>query len=515
MLLAQGIGRPDNVNSKIEHIFVLALENRSFDHLFGYSGLAGVTAPDSALGMSSGALDPAAVDPPHEYEDVQLQIGGNPPMSGFARQPYGAVSMAGFGAQGAAVLRALAAEYLLFDNWYAALPGPTWPNRFFFHAASSGGLDNSPSSMTSLAGESVDSLSFDFQHGTIFQQLEAAGRKWRVYHDDLFPQVLAIKHMIDPFRLNTEHFSWLRGPGVDNFKNDLDNGYDVDYTFIEPNYGLAQGGFQHGNCQHPLGTLAAGEEFIRYIYQTISSSKVWPSSLLLITYDEHGGFFDRVAPPPAMPPGDDARNHDRAQHPADCGFDRLGVRVPAIAISPWIQAGGLASRIFGNARFDHTAIISTVRDCFQLPQPLTARDAATPSFGAACSLETPRTDIPEIPAQAPSDASAQIPTPAESLAVEPAAATLAQAPDHSIEAFARIAASVDLAMAQADATPSIGSTHPLFAAPLGAPPTTPTGPTAGTESAPAPAFALPHTRRARLTDYMRKVAERRNRRGRR
>jgi len=497
------------VNSKIKHIFVLALENRSFDHLFGYSGLAGVAAPDRSFGMSASATDPAGVDPPHEYEDVQLQITGNPPMSGFAGQPYGTVSMAGFGARGAPVLRALAAQYLLFDNWFAALPGPTWPNRFFLHAASSGGLDNSPSALTSLTGETVDSLSFDFQHGTIFQQLEAAGRKWRVYHDDLFPQVLAIKHMIDPFRLNTEHFSWLRGLDTDYFKNDLDSGYDVDYTFIEPNYGLAQGGFQHGNCQHPVGTLAAGEAFIQYIYQTISSSKVWPTSLLLITYDEHGGFFDHVGPPPGVPPGDDARNHRRAQHPAACRFDRLGVRVPALAISPWIAAGGLSSRLFGNVRFDHTAIISTVRDCFQLPGPLTARDAATPSFAAACNLATPRPDIAEISAPASSAAAVQIPTtPEERLAVEPAAATLAQAPDHSIEAFARIAASVDLAMTQADTTPSIGSTHPLFAS-------APSAPAAATEPAPGAAEVLPHTRRAHLTDYMRKVAERRNRRGRR
>ncbi len=250
---------------EIKHFFVLAMGNPSFDHLFAFAGMPGVAAPDPSFGMTPGALDQARIDPEHEYEDVQLQIAGEPPMSGFAPRPYGAVSMAGFPQDAAPILRTLAKQFLLFDNWFSSMPGPTWPNRFFLHAASSGGLDNIPSTVTSVTSETSDSLSFDFENGTIFEQLEAAGRKWRVYHADVFPQVLAIKHMIDPFRLNTEQFSWLQSAGVDCFNRDLGAGYDVDYNFIEPDYGLTKGGFQNGNCQHPTGRLSAGERLIYYV----------------------------------------------------------------------------------------------------------------------------------------------------------------------------------------------------------------------------------------------------------
>ena len=161
--------------------------------------------------MSADAPDRAPLDPPHEFEDVALQIGGNPPMSGFAQQPYWNVSRQAFAAGALPVLRTLASQYFLFDNWYSSMPGPTWPNRFFLHAGSSGGLDNSPAAATTIESETIDSLSFSFPNGTLFTCLQQAKRSWRVYHDDLFPQALAIKDMIDPFRLNTGQFSG-RGP---------------------------------------------------------------------------------------------------------------------------------------------------------------------------------------------------------------------------------------------------------------------------------------------------------------
>jgi phospholipase C len=483
--------RPD-----IRHIFVLAMENRSFDHLFAFAGLPAVQPPDFSFGMNANASDPVAIDPPHEFEDVQAQIGGEPPMSGFAHVPYTRVSMAGFPTGSAPILRALAQEFLLFDNWFSSMPGPTWPNRFFFHAASSGGLANSPSTVTTLESETVDSLSFDFEHGTIYEQLSQAGKKWRIYHDDLFPQVLAIKHMIEPFRRNTATFSSLRSNGVDCFSRDVNAGYDVDYTFIEPDYGLTKGGFQHGNCQHPLGSLAAGEAFIQYVYETIRNSPLWPNSLLIVTYDEHGGFFDHVRPPEAVPPGDDDRNRKRAQHPQDFTFDQLGVRVPALAISPWIARGSVGSKVFPGQCFDHTAILSTVRQVCGLPAPLTRRDAAAASIAGACNLSAMRTDPPRtlgpLPGGAASGAAA-------------AAATPVGPPDQNTEGFARIAMSLDLAMAAAANSPPLADTHPLFGAPM-APLSARSASRAAMEVQPA---AAPADRRAQLVDYMQAVAERR------
>ncbi len=154
----------------IKHVFVLMLENRSFDHLFAFSGRSGVLPADASWGMTADAADRAALDPPHEFEDVAAQIGGSPPMSGFAQQSYWNVSRQGFAAGALPVLHTLANQYFLFDNWYSSMPGPTWPNRFFLHAGTSGGLDNSPAAATTIESETIDSLSFSWWKPLAFRR---------------------------------------------------------------------------------------------------------------------------------------------------------------------------------------------------------------------------------------------------------------------------------------------------------------------------------------------------------
>ncbi len=500
--------------SPIQHVFVLMMENRSFDHLLGLSGLPGVIAPDPFWGVRSGAPDRAPLDPPHEFEDVRAQIAGNPPNSGFHLQPYASVSLQGFGPSALPVLSTLAREYLLFDNWYASIPGPTWPNRFFVHAGTSGGLDNSPSDPECIECETIDSLGFTFQHGTLYQRLTAAGRRWRIYHADAFPQVLAIRHMIDPFRLKTDHFRWIGDAAASDFARDLNGGYDVDYTFIEPDYGLLEGGMAHGNSQHPTGSVAAGEAFMRAIYTALRASAIWTESLLFLTYDEHGGFFDRIYPPPATPPGDDDRNRMRAAQPAQFAFDQLGLRVPTVAISPWIRAGSLGSQRFPGRCLDHTAIISTVRELFGTgtarAQPvgsttalpampvmpaLTARDSAMPSVAGICDLAAARalSDTPELtPSAAPI---AGAPAAPAAPAAQPPATHSTAAAERTVRGFARIAMSLDLAMAQANGVDPIAKARPELELTL--PPS----------GKPLPSASLPQ-RRDQLLEYIRAVAQR-------
>jgi phospholipase C len=444
----------------IKHVFVLAMENRSFDHLFAFSSGLGLPPPDARWGMTADAPDRAPLDPPHDFEDVALQIGANPPMSGFQQQPYWGVSRQGFAAGALPILTTLASNYFLFDTWFSSVPGPTWPNRFFLHAGSSAGLDNSPSAATTIESETIDSLSFSFPNGTLFRRLEDAGRTWRVYHDDLFPQVLAIKDMIDPFRINTGKFSWIRTGDKEFLVDDLAHDYGIDYTFIEPNYGLSTNGFENGNCQHPIGSMAAGEAFIKYVYESIRKSPVWPNSLLIITYDEHGGFFDHQTPPAAIPPGDGMQNQNRGAHPQNFGFDRLGVRVPVIAVSPWIAKGGLASRAFPGKTFDHTSIIKTVMNLLSVGGTLGAREAAANSFESICTLTEMRTDggdavgsdaaLPEPLAAAPAHAPADTP-------IDPQVM-----PESTTKAFSRIAMSLDLCTKDATGLPAVAVAHPSF-----------------------------------------------------
>jgi phospholipase C len=444
----------------IKHVFVLAMENRSFDHLFAFSSGLELPPPEAQWGMTPDAPDRAPLDPPHDFEDVALQIGAQPPMSGFRQQSYWSVSRQGFAAGALPILTALAGDYFLFDTWFSSVPGPTWPNRFFLHAGSSAGLDNSPSAATTIESETVDSLSFSFPNGTLFRRLEDAGRTWRVYHDDLFPQVLAIKDMIDPFRLNTGKFSWLRAGEKEFFVDDLANDYGVDYTFIEPNYGLSTNGFENGNCQHPIGSMAAGEAFIKYVFESIRNSPVWPKSLLIITYDEHGGFFDHQTPPAAVPPGDGMQNQNRSAHPQNFGFDRLGVRVPAIAVSPWIAKGGLSSRAFPGKIFDHTSVIKTVMNLFSVSGTLGAREAAATSFESICGLEM-RTDGGGRDA---GGAATQLPEPLASAPAQTAAATIDPnaMPENTTKAFSRIAMSLDLCTREATGLPAVAVAHSSF-----------------------------------------------------
>lgn len=386
----------------IEHVFVLMLENRSFDHLFGLSGLYGLQPPPAAFGFQAGAPDVAASDPPHEFDDVDGQIAGGT-MTGFA-QSGGAAAMQGFEAGRNPVLQQLAQTALLMDNWFSSMPGPTWPNRFFAHAASSGGLDNSPGNLDVAGALNSPLYSYKFQNGHLFDRLLRQGRSWRIYKGDSFPQVLALQGMVDK-RLDRSYFR-----DFPDFKADLAQGDLADYTFIEPQYDSLFH-FANGNSQHPLGAISAGERLIRDSYNSIFASAAGQNSLLLVTWDEHGGFFDHVTPPAAVAPGDNqSLNHQRAAQPRDFAFDRLGPRVPALLVSPWLPSG-LGSQRFPGQAFDHGSIVRSVRETFALGEPLTQRDASAPSWNTAL-LSAPRS-LALLPTRLPAPAPvAPLPTPA-------------------------------------------------------------------------------------------------------
>jgi phospholipase C len=408
----------------IEHVFVLMLENRSFDHMLGFAGLAGIDAgrggPTHEIGLngtesnrltsgetlavSTAAPFALSIDPGHEFDDVLEQLcgagavfpdpqGKYPPVtnSGFAsrlasqiaRTRSGsspALAMSCFGPRQLPVLTTLASEFALCDHWFSSLPGPTWPNRFFVHAASSGGLDSSPDLGRSL---SVLLAGYRFAGGTLFDRLDRAGLKWSVVEGDAFPQVLAVGGMVE----QALEGRFVRFPDFLRRLDDPD--FSDAYVFIEPNYGhvLEDGrNFKCGNSQHPLDDVTRGETLIKDVYEAIRTSPHWPTSLLVVTYDEHGGFYDHVPPPPATPPGDGIGGR------FGFGFDQLGVRVPAVIVSPLIPRG-----LIDHSVYDHSSVPATVEGLFGL-MPLTSRDAAANRFDHLLS-ESPRTDAPlQLPA---------------------------------------------------------------------------------------------------------------------
>lgn len=380
--------------AKIEHVLVLMLENRSFDHLLAFSGLPGVPAPPAKFGFTPGALDQLDNDPPHEFDDVAAQINGGA-MNGFLARG-GPDTMMGFDQSEVPVLLELARNNLYFDNWFSSMPGPTWPNRLFAHAASSGGLANSMGSLDVFGAVTNPGFNLNFENGHIFDRLTAKGVTWRVYHHQTglsidFPQVLCLKGMVDK-RNDRKFFR-----PFSDFASDMSRGDVAGYTFIEPQYGLPS--YRRGNSQHPSGTISLGDFLIRNVYNAIFKQKIGASSALLITWDEHGGFFDHLNPPAAVPPGDAALNRDRAKPPRNYAFDHFGIRVPAVLISPWLPAG-LGSDVFGkNVAFDHSSIVRALRSTFALGAKLTNRDEASPDWNSVM-LAQPRALQQKLPAAA-------------------------------------------------------------------------------------------------------------------
>jgi phospholipase C len=281
------------------------------------------------------------------------------------------------------VLTKLAQEYAICDNWFSSLPGPTWPNRFFALAASSGGLDGSPSPADIVIATTIEG--YRFSNGNIFDLLDDYCIEWRIFEGDEFPVSFALSGM----NLNA-----LQGrfTDFDEFATELSNpGFAPKFVFIEPKYGAhgfdvtGPGDFTCGNSMHPLDDVTRGEQLVKTVYESIRNSPHWDTSLLIITFDEHGGFYDHVKPPAATPPGD-VVTASYVQH--GFTFDVLGVRVPALVISPLIARG-----VIDHTQYDHTSMLATVERLLGT-RNLTNRDKTANDLLHLLSLAQPRADTP-------------------------------------------------------------------------------------------------------------------------
>lgn len=419
----------------IRHVVVLMLENRSFDHVLGglagsIAGLDGV-APGKpyrnidALGGVVVEQKPVArpvvsptFDAPHDYKDAMDQIRDD--NAGFVnsyvrRHPTSSQDdreqvMAYFAEDSLPVTHLLAKNFLVCNRWFSSLPGPTWPNRLFVHAGTSLGhvlmpdADN-PGEIARVWGT--------FNQDTIYDRLNeggSAGRplSWRIYHDGL-PQSIILDRL-------KSAFPWRGYASIERFADDVQQESTFpSYVFIEPRY--ADGWFgRKASDQHPPASMADGEALIAYVYNALRGSETWQSTLLVLTYDEHGGFYDHVVPPGAVPP-------DGNRFPF--GFDRLGVRVPAILISPWVRKG------CDDTVYDHTSILRYLIEKHGL-RPLGARTEASSDPRAVASFAA------QIEARARTDTPPAVPVPREAIPMARMAdrpAPQATAPDNTRRAL--------------------------------------------------------------------------------
>jgi phospholipase C len=384
------VARPGIAN--IDHFVVLMLENRSFDHLFGYLDLPGIDnllhgGPYEADGRNGGPPVPVLqstgaasdyitpVDPPHEFSDVLRQILTNPPMRGFVQSYGGAPQdvMRCFRPQDVPVFTALARNYVVCDRWFCSLPSSTWPNRYFVHAATSMGyVDIGAMDAARLLG------GHKFTAPTVFGRITAGGRDWRVYHHNP-PHVSTLTELAQTWGpLDQTHWrEYDPGNGLPGFVEDAAKGDLPFYTFIEPEFDMymPRNRAVPDNSGHPPGDFRLAEELVATTYNALRQSPLWPSTALIVTFDEHGGFYDHVTPPPIE------ADNSYAHHPASTNFqfNRLGPRVPALIISPWVKKGfvdhgpGTTNGPKDGVFYDHTSIVATIIRSIGRA-PLTERD---------------------------------------------------------------------------------------------------------------------------------------------
>jgi phospholipase C len=391
---------PAPVATQVEHIVFLMMENRSFDHMLGYRALKGHDVRGLAGNEQNAIPDgnrPYRVkhltktkgipSPCHEFHCVAEQVAEGA-MTGFAanyarRSAVTDPGLAmGYYTEAELPMYEFAANnFAICDAWYASHPGPTWPNRFCATTGATPEIDNFD------IGD--DRIGY-FNGTSIFDVLNRFGVDWCYAEGNI-----AFLRMFDRYRLDIRNvipFTDDFQQGIaDTWENRVKTGRLPAVSYIDPRYIDVPPSFD-ANDDLPPTDVCFGQQLVRRIYNLLKDAPTWSGTLFVVTYDEHGGFFDHVAPP-GTPPADDPSPQPQVHRD---GAVHLGVRVPALVISPWVDAGTVVTTLL-----DHTSIIKTILHRFA---PAEHADGALfgPRTQAANSLldelrATPRTDRPVAP----------------------------------------------------------------------------------------------------------------------
>ncbi len=360
-LSADSLPPPDAAG--FEHVVVVMMENRSFDHFFGwlpdangqqaglsYKDSAGVSHPTHALAPDYQGC--GFNDPGHSYSNgrVQYNNGGADGwlLDGSGNDIY---AIGYYGQSDLPFLGAAALAFTICDNYFAAILSATYPNRFYQHAGQTDRLSNTSTTSTLP---------------TIWDLLEQKGLSRRYYFNDL------------PFlALWGQKYVNISKP-FNQFLADAAAGTLPNVAYVDP--GFAGETTDDSNDDHPHADIRDGEAFLNQIYNAVRSSPNWPKTVLVINFDEWGGFFDHVPPPLApIPPASAA---------AGDVDGRLGFRVPCIVISPYAERGFIA-----HGQYDHTSILKMIEWRFGLP-PLSVRDETANNLAEVLNLGAPNLTAP-------------------------------------------------------------------------------------------------------------------------
>ena len=353
----------------IDHFVVIMMENRSFDHYFGalraveglpVDGLTGSESNPTLLGDPVPVFNTAKwvhdEDPPHGWNASHQQFNGGA-NDGFVREYQNAGAqeytevMGYYLREQLSVYHALVDEYQLCDRWFASVMGPTWPNRFHLHCATSDGMQTN---------DPISGIP------SVFDQLADAGISARYYASGL-PFTISYGTP-----LNAPHMAVIQ-----QFFIDADAGDLPSFSIVEP---ILTAGATIGNDDHPPADVRDGQAFIATIYDALANSPNWDRCMLVVIYDEHGGFHDHVPPPLTVDP----------QHP---GFEQLGFRIPNLVVGPQVRSGCVNGTIF-----DHVTIAATIAKRWGLA-PLNERVAATADLSSC--IDPALIDSPSPPISLP------------------------------------------------------------------------------------------------------------------
>ena len=370
-LFAMGAGAPlsaaaDDEHSRIpiDHVVVLMQENRSFDSYFGELHLEGQPR-STPLPPESSNPNPVDEDAPpievfhktalcevadvnHSWTGTHQEI-DNGRMDGFTAanaiplDPTGSRAMGFYDRRELPFYYALYSQFAMGDRYFASVPGPTFPNREYLLAGTSFGHIRNDLPAAGLPGRSI------------FNLLDEAHVSWKIYFHDLPAGFL--------FAYVRQHAARHVVP-ISQYFADAAAGELPQVTFVDPRF---TGSNNVESDEHPPANVQVGEQFTATVISGLFKSPQWGSSALFLTYDEHGGFFDHVAPPKAPVPDDITPMLGRGD--VNATFDRYGVRVPAVVVSPFARRHFVSHQVH-----DHTSILRFIEDRFGLPA-LTRRDA--------------------------------------------------------------------------------------------------------------------------------------------
>ncbi len=347
--------RPEGIDTmpEIEHIVIVMMENHSFDDHFGMLGRGDGfrlddhgrpldANPDGKGGYVRAFHMPSTCQlhavPGQDWVRSHLSW-NNGRNDGFVKAST-AVAMGFWDATDLPFYYGLARTFPVCDRWFSSTLAQTYPNRRFLLAGTAAGIVTTTTKALTASPA---------PNGTILDRFHAHDISWRNYYTDLPGTGVSVQAVL-PYRSNLVH--------IDQFYADARTGKLPAVSYVDPN-------FDHGSEENP-DDVRVGEQFVAQVVNAIVQSPAWPKTVLILTYDEHGGYYDHVAPPAAIEPDNIRPGVDL---PITGRYDRYGFRVPAVIVSPFARRNYVSHVVH-----DHTSILKLIETKWNLGA-MTYRDA--------------------------------------------------------------------------------------------------------------------------------------------